>query len=283
MTSRGGPPTTSAIAASPTGSLSFECNLCGQANSIELGDLTREGGACVRCSSTVRFRSVAAALSVALFGHPHPLNELPRYPHLRGLGLSDVHLYADALSSLFDYENTFFDREPFFDITAPVPPARVGTYDFVVCSEVLEHVPPPYELALQHCRQLLKPGGFLVVTVPLKREPGTTDEHFPDLYDHRIVEQDGEPVLINRRRDGRTEVYRNLVFHGDFGATLEMRLISPNDLEARLRSAGFDELRWFGHPYPQYGIWWEHAWQSPVVARAGDPANGDRPPRPMGG
>ena len=42
---------------------------------------------------------------------------------------------------------------------------RVGAYDLVICSEVLEHI-PDHALAARRLNALLAPGGTLVVTVP---------------------------------------------------------------------------------------------------------------------
>ena len=42
-----------------------------------------------------------------------------------------------------------------------------GGFDIIVCLEVLEHV-PPVEAVLQHLDALLRPGGLLVVSVPVE-------------------------------------------------------------------------------------------------------------------
>lgn len=42
---------------------------------------------------------------------------------------------------------------------------RIGSYDAIVMLNVLEHVPDPHSVILS-CRELLKPGGVLVVRVP---------------------------------------------------------------------------------------------------------------------
>jgi ubiquinone/menaquinone biosynthesis C-methylase UbiE len=44
-------------------------------------------------------------------------------------------------------------------------PFESKSFDLVVCSEVLEHVPDP-ELAIEEIRRVLRPGGFAIITVP---------------------------------------------------------------------------------------------------------------------
>lgn len=46
-------------------------------------------------------------------------------------------------------------------------PFADNTFDYIVCSEVIEHVPQPY-LAMQELYRVLKPGGTLVLTTPNK-------------------------------------------------------------------------------------------------------------------
>jgi 2-polyprenyl-3-methyl-5-hydroxy-6-metoxy-1,4-benzoquinol methylase len=41
----------------------------------------------------------------------------------------------------------------------------LGTYDFVIAQEVIEHIPRPYEF-LESVHSLLKPGGYLFLTTP---------------------------------------------------------------------------------------------------------------------
>ena len=52
-------------------------------------------------------------------------------------------------------------------IDQPLPPAlsAAGPFDFIVCTEVLEHV-ADWEMAFRNLRSLLAPGGRLLVTCP---------------------------------------------------------------------------------------------------------------------
>ncbi len=58
-------------------------------------------------------------------------------------------------------------------------PERVGHYDLVVCSEVLEHLVDD-RLAARHLAALLAPGGHLVATVP-----GGKPSRFDELIGHQ--------------------------------------------------------------------------------------------------
>lgn len=258
--------TSPAVVSSSQGAiLTYTCNICGTRNTISR-PLGREVITC-RCRSILRWRSVVAALSVCLFGRSLIIGDFPRCPHITGIGMSDWDGYADRLAEVLDYRNTFYERPPFLDIMADIPADLSGSCDFIISSDVLEHVPPPFELALRHCRDLLKPGGYLILTVPMNPE-GPTDEHFPELHDYRIVDFDNTSVLVNRTRGGKFELYPDLVFHEGAGVTLEMRLLSPVDVIGALHRVGFVNIRPFDGPVLQHGIVWDEPWTWPVIAEA---------------
>jgi SAM-dependent methyltransferase len=246
--------------------VSFVCNVCGATATAPRSELRREQPSCPACHSTVRFRSVVAALSEALHGSSLVIDAFPPRPDLVGLGMSDWTGYADRLPRVLGYDNTFYDEGIRLDITADVPHALTGSCDFVVSSDVLEHVAPPFSRALVHLRQLLKPGGVLVLTVPMLPD-GTTVEHFPDLDRYEIAALGDRRVLVNRTRDGELQVFDDLVFHGGPGVTLEMRICSLPDVLAGLRQAGFVDVRPFERPIPEHGIVWDSP-EWPIVARA---------------
>ncbi len=172
--------------------------------------------------------------------------------NLTGIGISDSRVYASLLRKKFSYTNTFFHKSPRLDITN-VSDELKGTADFVIASEVFEHVPPPVEKAFANLYALLKPGGFCVFTVPYLAE-GVTKEHFPDLFKFRIESSRDKKVLINKTRDGAEQVFKDLNFHGGKGSTLEMRLFALDSLLANFNNAGFVDVAIHRESYPGFGI-----------------------------
>ena len=244
--------------------ISFTCNICGVHNSVETIDW--EPPSCSGCGSNIRKRAIIYLLSMELFGEALVLSEFPRISAIRGLGLSDDLCYAVPLAGKFDYTNTYYDREPYLDIAEP-DPKLYGTYDFILSSDVFEHVPRPVERAFEQCHKLLKPGGFLCVTVPSSLDENTV-EHYPDLHEYAVVPLGEEQVLVNRKKDGTLEIHERLVFHGGHGATLELRLFSRKQLTEKLRNAGFSEVAFQDDSVEKFGIVL-HRWSRPLIARKG--------------
>ena len=118
--------------------ISFSCNICGFVNALE--EIPWEAPTCSGCRSNVRMRALIYLLSVELYGQPLPLTRFPANQEVRGCGLSDDLLYTVPLAKKFGYTNTFYDREPYLDLTA-VHPEQYGTYDFILSSDVFETSP----------------------------------------------------------------------------------------------------------------------------------------------
>ncbi len=244
--------------------ISFTCNICG--TPIAIDEVPWEQPTCTGCGSNVRMRALIYLLSLELFGAARFLRDFPQNKQVRGFGLSDALLYATPLAEKVDYTNTFYDRQPYLDITQEHPD-QYGTYDFILSSDVFEHVAPPIDRALEEAFRLLKPNGFLCITVPSTHVTDETVEYYPDLHQYSIVELGGEHVLINRKKDKTLEIRENLEFHGGIGMTLVMRLFAISDLERRLRAAGFAEVFVQSDPVAQYGIYFPGPWSLPLVAR----------------
>ena len=249
------------------GVIPFRCNVCSTYCAVVLDRLTREGGICPGCHTQMRCRSLIHLLSMRLFGQPLAIKDFPSSARaLVGIGMSDVGRYAELLPTKMHYTNTFYHKEPRVDIQQPGP-EHLGAYNFVVSSDVMEHVPPPISSAFRNLRNMIKKRGVLILTVPFTMS-GETDEHFPDLYEYKIVKRNGSQVLINRTCDGRIQEYSNLTFHGGPGHTLEMRVFSESGLLRELEHAGFGDITFHREPYFDAGICWKDPWSVPITAVA---------------
>lgn len=247
------------------GRLSFSCNICGRGSSAEMAELDREKPSCESCGSNVRWRAIVHLLSVGLFGRSLALPDFPVRRDIVGVGMSDWDGYAVPLSRKLGYKNTFYHQEPKLDITS-IDPAVEGSLDFIISSDVFERVPPPVSAAFENARRLLKPGGVLLLTVPYSKGEKTL-EHFPELYDYQIVDIDGRLTLRNVTRDGVSQTFDDLIFHGGDGATLEMRVFSESALKDEFSKAGFKDIAFHRAPCYEHGVYWADDWSLPVSAR----------------
>ena len=246
--------------------LSFTCNICStDIPNCPVERLDRELVSCPTCGSTVRWRSIVHLLSIALYGESIALREFPRDTSIRGVGLSDSHLYAEPLEKKFSYINTYIHQEPLLDIEDPQP-AYLGVHDFMISADVFEHVLPPASRAFDNSFRLLKPGGHLILTLPFSNDEKTI-EHFPDVKDFRIVDFDGKSVMVHRDHHDNYSVRTELVFHGGQGDTLEMRVFSRKNILELLANAGFTDIKVFEEPVARWGLVNKCPWALPILAR----------------
>lgn len=247
----------------------FQCNICGSENAVSLEKLTREEPTCA-CGSTVRMRAIIQVLTTELFGYSMSIADIsPPRPDIVGIGMSCWDGYAIPLAHRIAYKNTYYHQEPLLDIT-DIDSKLEGSLDFIVSTDVYEHVAPPVSIAFDNARRLLKENGVFIFTVPYF-DPGKkgvrTIEHFPDLHDYELQESGGKFRLRNITRTGDIQLFDDLVFHGGPGTTLEMRVFSEWSMLRELRRAGFDDLTIYSKPDWKYGIYWPLQHSLPVAAR----------------
>lgn len=245
----------------------FQCNICANQTSSPVERLSREVASCHVCGSTVRMRAIVHVLSMELFGDSLTLPDFPKRKDLRGIGMSDWDGYAKPLEKLFDYTSTYYHQEPRLDIT-DIDEDLVGSLDFVISSDVFEHVLFPVDRAFTNTRRLLKDIGVFVFTVPYAKEGEKTVEHFGQLHEFEIYQKDGGYVLKDVDSQGAVREFDDLVFHGGPGSTLEMRVFNEKSLMREFAIAGFSNVKVYGEPYIKYGIYWgEDTWSLPIAAR----------------
>ena len=173
----------------------FKCNICSSANEVPPTSLSREEASCAGCGSTVRMRAMVQILTAELFGRSMSIDEIsPPRPDIVGIGMSCWDGYANRLAHKIKYVNTYYHQEPFLDIT-DIDEKMTESLDFVVSTDVFEHVAPPISQAFTNARRLLKKNGVFIISVPFDR-PGEakaeTKEWFPNLHDWRLEELDGK-------------------------------------------------------------------------------------------
>jgi SAM-dependent methyltransferase len=252
--------------------LEFTCNICGATNrGFDRLVIHRELLPCANCGSCPRFRGIVHAVQQAFLGTNTILRQADTNKRVTGLGFSDSNVYATEFSRIFSYTNTFFHQEPILDITNTASVARYQPVDFVICSDVLEHVPPPAITAFENLRRLVKQGGTLFFSVPYL-EGYETIEHYPHLYQWRVVKKlDGRFIVENLRRGdpnrpGRepfVETFERPEFHGGPGEVLEMRIYGEGDLLARLDYAGFHSVTPLEPVIEAIGYVWESGSERP--------------------
>ncbi|MBZ5489502.1 MAG: class I SAM-dependent methyltransferase [Acidobacteriia bacterium] len=179
--------------------------------------------------------------------------DFPSRPDLSGVGLSDWEGYASRLEKKLGYTNTFYHQHPFLDITS-VDHSQAGLYDFIISTDVFEHICPPISKAFENARRLLKPGGVMIFTVPYVE--GETREHFPETSRFSVQKKADKWVLLSETADGRTREFTDITFHGGPGTTVEFRLFGKDDLLRECINAGFNPIRIHEEAIQEYGIRW---------------------------
>jgi hypothetical protein len=187
--------------------------------------------------------------------HNGPLSTAPTKKHVRGVGMSDGISYASQLERVFDYTNTYYHTDPQLDITSAHSCGSYRDLDFIISSDVLEHVAPPVSTTLVNMRGMLKKGGILFLTAPYV-EGYETIEHYPQLHKYNIVNSHNEYAVLNETRSGEIELHRNPVFHGGPGSVLELRIFGEGDLLSMLRWASF-QPEVLEANIPQVGYYWQ--------------------------
>jgi hypothetical protein len=150
----------------------------------------------------VRFRWLADRIT----------REFPAGKSVKGIGLTDPAPVAALLAQRFTYVNTYMDAKPRVNIRSD--PSPLGPLDFLVASEVFEHVEPPVMDAFNNAASMLKPSGVLFLTVPWVHE-GDGRQILPDLYDWKLVRDGDQWAIIDR-----TSRYPGMSFNGSPGPSI---------------------------------------------------------------
>ena len=212
----------------------FTCVVCGRISGA--GVPGRESMQCHRCGATWRARAMVLGVLQSLGYTNTSLSDMQEDWSIRGLGTSDDIKIAKKLFNKFDYVNTYYHKGPKLDLT-DVDPQWLEDARFVTCSDVLEHIPPPTNIALEGLYSLVAPGGAAIVSIPYATVE-TSDEFYPNLDRYEI--QDNQVVWYDTM--GQRHVDTNPEFHGGAGQTLSFRVWSLSRFEEALLNVGFSNV-----------------------------------------
>ena len=178
----------------------------------------RESMLCAECGSSRRVRLLADALLRLTRRAAQSIVELVREDGFRALRVAEINAAGRMHAFLAPLPSLTYVEYPQEDVQALSWPD--GSYDLVLTSETLEHVPDLHR-ALDEIRRVLRPGGRHVFTVPVDTRLAETRSRTGLPAQHHG--RGGGPfALVTRKAD--------LLAHWDIG----------RDVPQLLRDAGFD-------------------------------------------
>lgn len=180
----------------------------------------QQGTMCLSCGANLRSIALANAL-LHVFKTSLVLNEYVRTPEAQQIKVLEVNAAGSLTASLRNMAGHVYGEFPELDMTRLCFPD--GSFDLVLHSDTLEHVPNPRH-ALAECRRVLKPHGCLCFTVPVVVGRMSRDRTGLPKSFH------GAPTLD---RD-------DFVVHTEFGA----------DVWTYLMDVGFSTVSLFATEYP---------------------------------
>jgi SAM-dependent methyltransferase len=215
------------------------CNICGWHDRFLRLDRGREGTVCRNCGSTSRNRAVAFVLARVLDENQAVFRWQYR-TSTRMLESSARGALAMYFRLKFDYYGTEFDPAKIAAGTHPREYADfqklhydTDSFDLVVASDVFEHIRRDAE-AMREVERVLKPGGYLILTVPYDHEraqtiqrvdtSGPTDVHLlPPRYHggggHTLAYREYGRDLMDLMGTAKLSVERVAVDQPDLGIT----------------------------------------------------------------
>ncbi|MER8373511.1 methyltransferase domain-containing protein [Mesorhizobium sp. M1406] len=123
----------------------------------------QQGRTCLGCGGNLRSIALGRAL-ISVWGAGPVLAEFTCSNRAAGLSLLDLNGAAglsDTLRGMSGYRSASYPKEDMQALSFPE-----SSFDVVVHSDTLEHVPDP-TVGLRECLRVLKPGGSLCFTVPI--------------------------------------------------------------------------------------------------------------------
>ena len=235
--------------------MSYICNITGQQFNLDENEKDRE--LAIRFGFNSRFRAICYIFCKLFYGECKILDTIEENKNLKGIGMSDSG-WANMFEKKFNYINTFYHTSPYLDIYNLDHVNKYTDLDFIISSDVFEHINPypSIQLAFNNLYKMLNNGGHLIFSVPYTHDEHK--EHYPNLYNYKIKNENDKYVLYNTTIYKKKEVFNNLCFHGGPGNILEMRVFSQKSITKFLLAAGFTDIVFhdIDTDMNKYGIFW---------------------------
>ena len=180
----------------------------------------QQGTACAQCGANLRSMALALAIT-RICGYPGPLGAWVNTEMAARLAVLELNGAGTLTPMLRRLPGHVEAAYPQVDMLAM--PFRDGSFDLVLHSDTLEHVPNPVR-GLAECRRVLRVGGACCFTVPI------------------VIGR------LTRSRDGLPPSY-----HGAVGARLADYIVRTEygaDAWRHAMEAGFREVRLIRAEYP---------------------------------
>lgn len=180
----------------------------------------QQGTVCTHCGSNLRSMALASAITLA-HGHAGPLVEWVNTETAGRLAVLELNGAGSLTPVLRRLRGHVEAAYPQVDMLAM--PFRDGSFDLVLHSDTLEHVPDPVR-GLRECRRVLRRGGACCFTVPV-------------VVGRLTRCRDGLPPSYHGRPGARLADY---IVHTEYGA----------DVWRHAMEAGFGEVRLIRAEFP---------------------------------
>ena len=190
-------------------------------SAYEIAYIDRQQGLqCQRCSSNLRTMALALAIC-RCYGQNGTFVDFIKNARTQRLRVLEINEAGGLTQFLSELPGHTIQRYP--DVDMRCMPYPEHSYDLVVHSDTLEHVPDPIA-ALTECYRVLSPGGYCAFTIP---------------------------VIVDRMTRSRAGLPRS--YHGSSGqraADLAVETEYGCDAWAHLMLAGFQECRLITPEFP---------------------------------
>lgn len=180
----------------------------------------QQGTSCAACGSNVRSIALADALLRSVQG-TSTLKEWVATDAARAYSVLEINEAGSLSAVLASMPGHRLVRYPDYDMMAL--PFENGSFDLVLHSDTLEHVPDPVR-GLRECRRVLRRGGACLFTVPV-------------IMGRLTRSREGLPLSVHGSEGCQDS---SLTVHTEFGA----------DVWCKVLESGFDECRVVPYRYP---------------------------------